>query len=270
MEILKVKLHPNLEVIKDYLGPWHLKTFKEQGYALLELAFEEEEYQRYARGLIDVIEKYKLSDLKDELLFVIFREDEILNDMLIDDKLKYDYIENTIDVSKFLLAFKNSKDSPNFQIGVKENTGTRNRPINKNYFIKNEEISKWMCQLICDALESGNVPYGLTDPLGTEGLFLNINREKQEISIEKLKRGAELQNKSFNVYRRKRYVIFCESIKIFLEEYTPLKSPLGVKQTDAQANFFFDILSVLGYLNVDKINSDPKDFVHTMFRNSRI
>lgn len=268
MSIIKVKLNPNLDKLKTYLGEWHIKTFTKQGYAQLELALSEDQYQRYSDGLKGVIEKHKLSDVREELLYVIFREDEILGENLIDDKLRYDYLENTIDVSKFLLAFKNSKDNPNFQIGVKENTGTENRPNNKNYFIKNDEISKWMCQLICDALESGNLPYGLVDEKSMESIFpLNLSKEQCPISIDDLQRGANLQNKSFTVYRRKRYVEFCYQIKDFLEEYTMLKSPIGVKITDAQANLFFEILSVLDYLNPEKIDSEPKDFLNTMIRN---
>ena len=61
---------------------------------------------------------------------MIFREDEILGDNIRDDQTRYDYLENTIDVSKFLLAFKNSQKNPHFQIGVKENTGTEMMPIN--------------------------------------------------------------------------------------------------------------------------------------------
>lgn len=268
MSIIKVKLNPDLEKLKTYLGEWHFKTFTKQGYAQLELALSEDQYQRYSDGLKEVIEKYKLQEVCEELLYVIFKEDEILGDGIRNDQQRHDYLENTIDVSKFLLAFKNSQDNPNFQIGVKENTGTENRPNNKNYFIKNDEISKWMCQLICDALESGNIPYGLVDEKSMESIFpLNLSKEQRPISIDDLQRGANLQNKSFTVYRRKRYVEFCYQIKDILEKYTTLRSPMGVKITDAQANLFFEILSVLDYLDPEKINSEPKDFLNTMTRN---
>ncbi|WP_029275091.1 hypothetical protein [Pedobacter borealis] len=268
MSIIKVKLNPDLEKLKTYLGEWHFKTFTKQRYAQLELALSKDQYKRYSDGLKGVIEKYKLQEVCEELLYVIFKEDEVLGDNIRNDQTRYDYLENIIDVSKFLLAFKNSQDNPHFQIGIKENTGTENIPINKTYFVKNAEISKWMCQVICDAIEVGNLPYGLVDEQSTENIFGSSYYDSQApIKVENLERGANLKNKSFSVYRRKRYVEFCYEVKNFLEEYTNLKSAANVKVSDEQANFFFDILSVLDYLNFEKIESDPKDYINSMIRN---
>lgn len=268
MSITKVKLHPDLKKLKAYLGEWHIKTFTEQGFAQLELALDEDQFQRYSDGLKGVINKYNMNEVRDELLYIILKEDEISGDNIRNDQQRYDYLENTIDVSKFLLAFKNSQDNPNFQIGVKENTGNENMPVNKTHFVKNTEISKWMCQVICDAIEVGNLPYGLVDEQSTENIFGSIYYGNQApIKIKNLERGAHLKNKSFAVYRRKRYVEFCYEIKNFLEEYTNLKTSANVKISDEQANFFFDILSVLDYLNYEKIESEPKDYINSMIRN---
>lgn len=268
MPIIKVKFTPDLKKLKVYLGEWQINTFTAQGYAQLELALDQDQYQRYADGLRGVVEKYKLDEVREELLYVIFREDEILGDNIRNDQQRYDYLENTIDVSKFLLAFKCSEDSPHFQIGVKENTGTELMPINKTHFIKNPEISKWMCQLICDAIEAGNLPYGLVDEQSTENIFGSSYYGSQaRVKIENLERGANLKNKSFSVYRRKRYVEFCYQIKNFLEEYTNLKSSANVKISDEQAKFFFDILSVLDYIDSDSIGSFPKDYINSMIAN---
>lgn len=268
MPIIKAKFTPDIKKLKVYLGEWQIKTFTAQGYAQLELALDEDQYKRYADGLKGVIEKYKLNEVREELLYVIFREDEILGDNIQDDQARYDYLENIIEVSKFLLAFKNSEDNPHFQIGVRENTGTELMPINKTHFVKNAEISKWMCQVICDAIEVGNLPYGLVDEQSTENIFGSTYYGSQgPIKIEKLERGANLKNKSFSVYRRKRYVEFCYQVQNFLEEYTNLKSSANVKISDEQANFFFDILNVLNYLNFEKIESEPKDYINSMIRN---
>ena len=268
MSLIKAQFTPNIDLLKRYLDNWHIKSFGERGYIQLELALDEEQYQRYYDGLKGVIAKYNLSDFQEELLYIIFREDETLGDNLRNDQQRHDYLENTIEVSKFLLAFKNSGDNPSFQIGVKENVGTHLMPINKTHFIKSAQISSWMCQLIWDAIEAGNLPYGLVDEQSTENIFGSAYYGNQApIKIENLERGANLENKKFSVYRRKRYVEFCYEIKSFLEEFTSLKTPQGVKITDEQANLFFDVLAVFDYLDIEKIESEPKDYIGSMIRN---
>jgi hypothetical protein len=266
--IAKIKLKPDLEKIANYLTPYQMKRALEEGYVTVEPVFDQEDGDRYKQQLEAVIDKHFLNELRDELLVVIFVGDEDLNEALQWDRETYDGINAAIEVSNFLLAIKQADNNHSIQIGIKQNSGTANRPSNKNYFISDQVISKWMGQLIVDAVESGKYPgFEFGDIFRDSIAGLNITGEKQELKIENLKNGASLKNRSFNVYKKRRQVHFCLHIKTFLDKYSILNAPEEVKITDAQANFFFDILSVLGYLNPDDIESEPKDYISAMIRN---
>jgi len=263
------KLHPDLTKIKSYLWEGQIPEHQKRGYVQLELVISEEQYESYTNGLKEIFVKYNLVEHTEELLFVIFREDEILGEKLIDDMLRQQHIENAIDVSKFFLAYKTAQDNPLFQIGVKVNTGTENRPNSKNYFIKNEEISKWMCQTLTDAIEKGNYPGGIFGEVWEESIVgLNITGKQHPLRIENLKTGSNLKAKSYNVLTNKRYVEFCQNLLFFLSVHTHLKAPEGIKMTDALANFMFDVLSTLQHLNRETIGSHPKDYINTMIKNT--
>ncbi|MFP5080486.1 hypothetical protein [Pedobacter sp. JCM 36344] len=156
--IAKIKLKPDLEKIANYLNPFQMKRALEAGYVTVEPVFDQEDGDRYQKKLEAVFTKHGLSELKDELLVVIFVGDENLNEALHWDRETYDGINTAIEVSNFLLAIKQAESNHSIQIGIKENSGTANRPSNKNYFITDQVISKWMGQLIIDAVESGKYP----------------------------------------------------------------------------------------------------------------
>jgi hypothetical protein len=266
--IAKIKLKPDLDKVANYLTPYQMKRALEEGYVIVEPVFDQEEGDKYQEKLDAVIKKHGLNNLRDELLVVIFTEDESLNDALISDREQYDGMNTAIEVSNFLLAIKQAEGNHSIQIGIKENSGTANRPSNKNYFISDQVISKWMGQLIVDAVESGKYPGFEFGEIFRDSIAgLNTSGKQQEIKIENLKYGASLKNRNFNVYKKRRQVHFCLHIKTFLDKHSILNAPEEVKITDAQANFFFDILSALGYINPDDIESEPKDYISAMIRN---
>lgn len=264
----KVKFYPEISKINSYLNSWQIKQFEKLGYVELELTMSLEDYEKLCKKILTAIEKHGLLGQKEELLYLIFREDENLEELTYLDKLRFDETQKAIDVSKFLLGFNNAINNPLFQIGIKENVGTIYKPKTNSYFIENEEISKWMCQLILDAIENGQYPEYMFGATFTESIAgLKLNSEKYPIDIKHLTNGLNLKNKSYNVLRKKRYAQFCLAVKKFLESHTTLETPQGVKLTDAQANFLFDTLEALSYLDNDKIDSEPKDYIHSLIRN---
>jgi hypothetical protein len=266
--ILKVKINPNPQKISHYLTSNEIDKWNKLGYVQMELAMSTKEFEQYREGLVNAIRQFGLNDHLDELLFIIFTEDEILQNRLIDDETEYNGINNTIDVSKFLLAFKNGKSNPLFQIGIKENIGTIYKPKTVSNFIHSEEISKWMCQIILDTIESGNYPDFLFGDIFRDATIgQRISTEKESIPIASLEYGATLKNKSFKVYRKRRYAEFCLKILSYLNSYTELKTNSNIKITDKQAKFLFEILQSLNYLDKDTISSPPKDYINVMIRN---
>jgi len=262
------KFYLEFEKIKDYLAPNFNSGEETHGFARLDLVIDEEQFERYSKGLSEIIINHGLEAHAVELLFVIFSENELLGEKLVDDLYRFRDTEKAIELSKFFLAFKTSQENPLFQIGVKVNSGTVNRPDSKNYFIQDEEISKWMCQIITDAVEKGNYPGGVFGDVWSESIAgYNMTGKQWPLRIEDLERGANLKAKSYNVLTNKRYVEFCFNLQYFLAVHTHLKTPKGVKMTDALATFLFDVLSTLQHIDNEKIGSDPKDYIATMIRN---
>lgn len=264
----KVKFYPQISKINSYLNSWQVKQLEKLGYVELELIMPLVQYEKLCKKVSMAIVKHGLLEQKEELLYLIFREDENLEELTYLDRLRFEDTQKAIDVSKFLLGFKNAINNPLFQIGIKENVGTIYKPKTNSYFIENEEISKWMCQLILDAIENGQYPEHMFGTTFTESIAgLKLNSEKHSIDIKSLEYGLNLKNKSYNVLRKRRYAQFCLAIKKFLEAHTTLETPKDVKLTDAQANLLFDILVALSYIDKDKIESEPKDYVHSLIRN---
>lgn len=265
----KAIIYPDLNKISNYLGGWHTERYTKLGYVELELIMPIEQYEKIKSKLLTTFDKYGLTEDREELIYIIIIEDEILDGMIYGDKLRYNETQKAIDVSKFLLTFKNAKDNPLFQIGVKENVGTIFKPKTQSAFIQDAEISKWMCQLVLDAIETGKYPqYDIFGEFFTESIAgLNFG-DRLPISDKSLKYGANLKNKSHTVFRKKRYVHFCFAVLRYLENFTHLKTPQGVKITDVQSNFLFEVLEILGYINGDEIDSEPKDYINSMIRNN--
>lgn len=193
----------------------------------------EETYNYVLSSFNQLISKYHLSGHSNELLFLMMRKNEKI-------RIRYDaYWQNYHDdlsakeVASFMLAYKESKPNEHLQLAVKPT-------LNATASIKDTAIAKWMCQVLFDKIE-------------TRDLFRKATATR---SIRKPTK--ELNKLKFE---------FCQFLQTYLNENTELNLPDGVMLSDAQANFFFDVLEMLGYHDREDFDLEPKDYIHSLFRN---
>lgn len=267
------KLKPDFRRLEDYLP-----DLTDEDITSLEASngldcylecMNEAEYNRIATGLKTILEKYHLQDHYLELLYIIHQKNEQIRERY--DAYWENYYDdlNSIEIATFLLAYKESDPGNYFQLVVKENVGTAARPKTESASIKDTAIAKWMCEQVYQAIETKKFPLGLFGTKILHDLFgEDYNNPEAKISLEKLKATANLSPRIPSVKEKKLFVEFCQHIQYYLITRTNLTAPGDVVLTDAQANLFFDILDLFRYIKSDKIDSEPKDYMHAMFKNS--
>ncbi|ATP58404.1 hypothetical protein CPT03_19025 [Pedobacter ginsengisoli] len=219
----------------------------------------ETRYLSVSEGLKTIVETYGIADHYEELLYLILKKNEQIAERYEAYWNNYNDDQTSKEVAKFLLAYKESNPRQHFQLVAK--------PVTGSVAIKDTVVAKWMCEQIYKAIEARDFPLGVFGEKILYDLFGDSFATDEPISLERLKATSELNPKKPTLRVKKLYVDFCSYIKDYLIEHTRLTLPSDVSLTDAQANFFFDVLELLEYLDRDKIESEPKDYIHTMIRN---
>lgn len=266
--VLKVKLKPDLSKIKQYLNQNEIFKWTNLGYVELELTFNQKEYENLCKQLVLIFIDFGLSLHKEELLYIVFKEDEHFVNQNEDDELNYNDIQRTIDICNFLLFFQNDKESQSFQIGIKENVGTEFIKKTNNHFIQHQDISSWMFQLIYEGIKKGQHPmhmFGKTFYESVAGLRTSV--DNLPISKKSLEYGANLSNRSLQVLEKRRQVEFCKNIKSYLEQHTEMKTPPGMRLTNQQSDFFFELLCTLGHIDRQSVRKPYRNYFHNLFKN---
>ncbi|ATP58942.1 hypothetical protein CPT03_21955 [Pedobacter ginsengisoli] len=256
-------LNPDFNKLKDYspnITDADITKVQEAGGVPVNLEYmREARYLTVSEGLKTVVETYGIADHYEELLYLILQKNEQI-------RVRYDaYWQNYNDdltsreVAKFLLAYKESKPNQHFQLVAK--------PLTGSVAIKDTAIAKWMCELIYKAIEARDFPLDVFGEKLFYDLFGDNFASGNPISLDRLKATAQLSPRKPTVRVKRLLVEFCLYIQVYLIKHTNLTTPSDVLLTDAQVNFFFDVLELLGYLDRDDIESEPKDYIHTMIRN---
>lgn len=228
------------------------------GYTInFESEYHDEVYQELYVGLSEILNRYNLEDHINELYYIIILLDNQYQEIRYSSEVAYNDDKTAKEVAQFLLTFKNAQPKQAFQLVAKSLTDTG--------AIKNPDVAKWMCQVIYDALEARNIPF---DTFG-EQIYLHLfgmnPLDGEPISMERLETASNLsvrKPKFSNLLFK-----FCLHLRTYLNDETELKSGDNVLLSDIHANLFFDAFEFLGYLNRNNIQSEPKDYMHTLFRN---
>lgn len=255
------------------LDHYHLNFINERSMAnndavevVLELDYQtQDSFERIKRKFEVITEKYSLNHHYNELMYLVMVKNEQI-------RVRYDaYQQNYNDdltskeIAKFLLTFKESETNPLFQLGAKLNVGTIARPKTESAYIKDSMIAKWMTQLIYDKIESKDFPLGLFGEKLLYDLFGNDLQSNEPINLNKLRAIANNSPRTPTIRYRKLWVELCSYLQPYLNEQTHIKADDGVLLPDAQANLFFDILEMIGYVDSNSITSAPKDYMQSMF-----
>lgn len=253
---------PNFRKLQDYfpLTEQQIDAIEELGGVHLELEYMSEgDYVRVSEGLKTLTARYGLQEHYAELVYLILKQNEHMR-MLYDAYWNnYNDDLTSKEVAKLMLAFKKSDENQNFHLSIKTLTDT--------VTLKDSTIARWMMEEFYNKIEAGEFPLGLFGEKLVYNLFGDEFGTAKQISDERLKATANLSPRKPTVKLKKLYVEFCLYVQVYLINQTHLTISENVLLTDAHANFFFDVLELIGYLNSNKIESEPKDYIHAMFNN---
>lgn len=257
------KLDLNFDRLKDYfpnITEEQKARIKQQGGIVPNLEWDYANnavhYEMF-EALLKILKLYHLEDHINELYYIII----ILNDncqvLQEGQQIAYNDGQTTKEVAQFLLTLKAAKPNQAFQLVAKSTTSTA--PI------KNTEVAKWMCDLIYNAIETKQFPVELFSEQTLYNIFGTDISNDSPISMERLEATSNLKIKKPS--NKSTLVSFCLQLRAYLNDHTNLSTPSDVLITNAQANFFFDVLELYGYLDRNKIESEPKDYIHALLRN---
>ncbi|MFA4869226.1 MAG: hypothetical protein WC623_13555 [Pedobacter sp.] len=260
------KLDLNFDRLKDYfpnITEEQKARIKQQGGLVPNLEWDYADnavHFEMFNALLVILKRYHLEDHINELYYTII----ILNDNCqvaqeIEDEA-YNNSQTTKEVAQFLLTHKTANPNQAFQLVAKSATNTA--PI------KNTEVAQWMCELIYAAIESKQFPMYLLGEHFISNVFGTEISNDSPISMERLEVASNLKIKKPS--NKSMLVSFCLQLRTYLNAHTQLSTPSDILITNAQANFFFDVLELYGYLNRNKIESEPKDYIHALLRNHLI
>ncbi len=206
-----------------------------------------------------VCANYGVEEHFDELFYLLIKKNE-------DIRVRYDAYWNnynddqtTKEVAKFLLAYKKAGKNTHLSLAIKPNDSD-------TATIKDNKIARWMCGAIVDKIVCGDYPLNLFGEKLAFDLFGGIE-PNLPLDLGKLKAAASVSPRKPTVRINRLYVELCRYLQGFLIEHTVLTMPEEKLLTDAQANFFFDTLEALGYLDGDTVQSEPKDYLWALFNN---
>ncbi|WP_316808093.1 hypothetical protein [Pedobacter agri] len=250
-------LFPDFTRLTSYLNDSNSNNGVQSVNIILEY-IGEENFERISTKLRVELEKIHLEEHHNELLYLLLLKNEQI-------RVRYDaYWQNYNDdltskeVAKFLLTFKESKPTEHFQLVAKPS-------LSSSSAIKDTAIAKWMCEVLYNRIETKEFPLGLFGEKLVYDLFGNDPQSDNPIDIDRLRTIANRSPKLPTVRLKKLYVELCCYLQPYLNEQTHIKVQTGTILSDQQANLFFEILEMIGYIDGGKITSEPKDYMHSMF-----
>jgi len=259
----QTKLNPDFNKIKEYIPnitDADIPLIQQAGGVPVYLEYMSEDgYLRVAEGLKQVLNTDGIADHYEELLYLILQKNEQIRERYDAYWQNYDDDLTSKEVAKFLLAYKESKPNQQFHLVAK--------PITGSVAIKDTAIARWMCEQIYKAIEGRDFPLGIFGDKLLYDLFGDDFASDSPIPLDRLKAIAELSPRKPTVRVKQLLVEFCLHLQVYLIKHTSLTLQSDILLTDAQANFFFDILELIGYVDREDVESEPKDYIHAMFRN---
>ena len=256
------KVNVDFDRLNEYfpnLTPQQKALIKEQGGITINFEFEmeDEEYEKIYQKLLAILKVYHLEDHINELYYIVITIDNQNQDIEYLSKERYKDDQTAKEVAKFLFAFKSAKPNQDFQLVAKSMTDTA--------AIKNPVVVNWMTQLIVNAIESKNFPFEVFGESVLLHLFGRDFSNVKSISMDRLEATSKMKVKKPThtdlLFR------FALQLRSYLNQFTNVKTTGSVVLANVHANLFFDIFEMLGYFHRDNIESEPKDYMHALFRN---
>jgi len=258
------RIFPDFKILNDYYfknSDETIESFNRHGVLVESQHFNEEFYWHVAEQFGTICKAYNIYGHYHELLYLILYYNESLVSYI--DKIYDDCEDDKIikEVANFLLAFRRNEESGKIQIAIKDNLGTHK--------ITNNEVANWMVDLINKEIEAGRTPF---DRFG-EKMFSDFFGAKlalgSKIDISRLEVASQIKLKSPEVLIERLLVRFYNYLKPYLDQYTKLATPDNYALTNIQANFFFDLFTLLGHIKPIKTSLTNAKRMRTILKNNQ-
>ncbi|MCX3266468.1 hypothetical protein [Pedobacter agri] len=237
--------HHILEVEKLGGVPVHLEYYNEQMFRELEV------------NLNKLLNHYNLQHHFKEMLYLILSKSEEIGKQWTAYKQKYNDDIMLKEIATFLLGISRIKPNETLQLNIKPS-------LSETIKLKNSDVTKWVTDVMYKAVENQDFPLSL---FGTQIYTLFDDGFGGNLSPAKMKQASELKPDNPRHKLLPMMANMCFYLQSYLINQTHLTLQPNTSLSDVQANFFFDLLSMLQYIEPELINSEPKDYIYSLLAN---
>lgn len=254
---------PNFQQLSKYytipLSKEHQEYYQAHGYDIVINWYDTDEaVENISEGFMSITDKYDLSTHYDNLFYLSLVKIQENEGIL--DELYFQHGQK-----------KRTKELANLLLGLsitprKELSSILLKTLKETYKIADSKLMQALSAIIIDGVKQGNLPAGDFEFNIREMFFDNVDGVKQ-LNIEKLKVASNMIIESPKRREKAMQADFCFFLYAYLVNETDIKADKAVLLSDKQLNFYFDLLALFGYIEVEKIESEEKDYMGTLLKN---
>lgn len=257
-------LSPNFTVLVNYFPFEETAEQLQQKYAngfeyLVEFYDNDEDIRRIKEGFQVIAAKYDLSNHYDNLLLIALYKLNITEAALYELRLQHPLQERTKELANLLLAFRQSERKHLNSFALK--TFTNAAKVTDGWAIE------WILTLLEKGIAKGQYPIGGFDYSLNEKFHDTLPNGDKVLSLQKLKEEAERPVVSYKRMVKSYHADFCLYVYRYLDQETDIRPDKTKLLSDAQLNFFYELMVLLEMINPDTIDSEPKDYIGSLLRN---
>ncbi|MHB8208649.1 hypothetical protein [Mucilaginibacter sp.] len=253
--------HEYLNLSEEELNAAILK--QEKLFVEVDAIYTEEKRRATEDGFKEILKYYRIEEHYETLLYICLVES---NHGEIQFQHKFDaYNRSKFDKELAQLLFINNPDSTFKPNSIKVSS------ITDTVKITNDKLIAWIGKLINNAIEQGN--FNPTELSETIFSFIaddqgSITSNNQTLNYNRIQQVAEQTTRKPGIRERNRFLApFLFRVLAYLNEETILTTREGVRFSDDQLNFLFEVAELLDWVRAIDINSEPKDYIYTLLMN---
>lgn len=205
-----------------------------------------------------ILKRYDLVSHIDNLLFLILGKAKELETAMYELSLRYQQNKRVKELAALLLTFIETQPKNYNALLFKTD-------LEETVKLTDSKLLSWVRNIILDKVVNGALPiveFGLDfkDVISkdSDGTELNIAKLNELASMKLVKPGNKLKSL---------HADFCLYLYQYLVNESNIKAEKDTLLSDKLLLFYFDILVLLKFVDEDRIESDPKDYVGAMLRN---
>ncbi|RZM24754.1 MAG: hypothetical protein EOO88_21735 [Pedobacter sp.] len=213
-------------------------------------------------GFSNLVKRYDVAEHHNTLLYICLVESNHADIQLQGIHENYKNILRLKELAQLLLLYKPTNRHKPSSIKIAS--------LTEAIKVTDSQLISWIGSLIQEAIGDGH--FNPTE-LG-EGLFSFSNGVGKNLTDHDILNWSMIEKTADQKIRRpgvrernKQLSTFLLKVWQFLDNETTLTTCEGVRFTDDQLNFLFELAELLEWLREDKIESDPKDYIYTLLWN---